>query len=77
MFRTVLKLLKSLYLNILSKPPKYGTVNVTVTDQLNRTIKGAIVQIPTLNMTTTTDNTGKATLRKVPYGTQVIKVTVN
>ncbi len=76
MFHTVLKLLKSLYLNILSKPMK-GTVNVTVTDQLNRTIKGATVQIPTLNMTTTTDNSGKAILRKVPYGTQVIKVTVN
>ncbi len=54
-----------------------GTVNVTVTDQFNRTINGAIVQIPTLNVTTITDNSGKAVLRKVPYGTQIIKVTVN
>jgi len=75
MFHTVLQLLRSLYLSILSKPMK-GTVNVTVIDPLNRVIKGATVQITALNMTSTTNNDGKAVLRKVPYGTQVIKVTV-
>ena len=75
MFHTVLQLLKSLYLNILSKPMK-GTVNVTVNDPLNNVIKGSTVQITSINMTSITDNTGKAILRKVPYGTQVIKVTV-
>jgi len=75
MFHTALQLLRSLYLNILSKPMK-GTVNVTVIDPLNNVIKGATVQITVLNMTSTTDNTGKAVLRKVPYGTQIIKITV-
>jgi len=76
MCHTVLKLLKSLYLSILSKPMK-GTVNVTVTDQLNKVIKGATVQITSLNMTSITDNTGKAVLRKVPYGTYVVKITTS
>ena len=75
MFHTALQLLRSLYLNILSKPMK-GTVNVTVIDPLNNVIKGAIVQITALNIISVTDNTGKAVLRKVPYGTQIIKITV-
>ena len=53
-----------------------STVNVTVTDPLNKVINGATVQITSLNMTSITDVTGKTVLRKVPYGTQVIKVTV-
>jgi hypothetical protein len=75
MFHTVLRLLKSLYLNILSKP-KYGTVNITVTDPLSRPISGATIQIIALNITTITDSTGKAVLRKVPYGTQVINIKI-
>lgn len=53
-----------------------GTVNVTVTDTLNNVIKGATVQIAALSMIAITDATGKAVLKKVPYGNQIIKVTV-
>ena len=52
-----------------------GTINVTVTDPLNRVIQGATVQIVALNMTATTDATGKASLTNVPYSTQTVKVT--
>lgn len=52
-----------------------GTINVTVTDPLNRPVEGATVQIVALNMTATTDATGKAMLPNVPYSTQTVKVT--
>ena len=52
-----------------------GTINVTVTDPVNRPIQGATVQIVALNMTATTDATGKAVLPNVPYSTQIVKVT--
>lgn len=53
-----------------------GTINVTVTDPLNRPVQGATVQIVALNMTATTDATGKAVLPDVLYSTQTVKVTV-
>lgn len=53
-----------------------GTVNVTVTDPLNQPINNATVQIVALNLTATTDATGKATLPNVPYSTQTVKVSV-
>jgi hypothetical protein len=56
-------------------PSKRGTVNVTVTDPLKRLIKGATVQIVKLNITVTTDAAGKAVLRNIPYGKQIIKIT--
>ena len=52
-----------------------GTINVTVTDPLNRPIQGATVQDVALNMTATTDAIGKAVLTNVPYSTQIVKVT--
>lgn len=52
-----------------------GTINVTVTDPLNRPVQGATVQIVALNMTATTDATGKATLTNVPYSTQIVRST--
>lgn len=57
------------------KRPKYGKINVTVIDTLNRPVEGATVQIVALNINTTTDATGKATLQKIPYGNQIIKIT--
>jgi hypothetical protein len=53
---------------------KRGTINITVTDPLKRPIKGVTVQIVALNLTSTTDATGKAVFRKVPYGTQIVKI---
>jgi hypothetical protein len=55
---------------------KRGTVNVTVIDPLKRPIKGATVQIVKLNLAVATDASGKAVLRNVPYGKQIIKITV-
>jgi hypothetical protein len=52
-----------------------GTINVTVNDPLNRPVQGATVQIIALNMTATTDATGKAALTNVPYSTQTVKIT--
>jgi hypothetical protein len=52
-----------------------GTINITVTDPLNQPIQGATVQIIALNMTATTDATGKATLTNVPYSTPTVKIT--
>ncbi len=54
---------------------KYATINVTVKDPLNNPIQRATIQIVALNITRTTDATGKATLQKVPYGNQIIKIT--
>jgi hypothetical protein len=53
-----------------------GTINLTVTDPLNRPVEGATVQIVALNKTATTDATGKAVLPDVPYSTQTVKVSV-
>lgn len=53
-----------------------GTINVTVTDPLNQPVQGATVQITALNMSTTTDATGKAVLPNVPYSTQTMRVAV-
>ena len=53
-----------------------GTINVTVTDPLNRPVEGATVEIVALNMTAITDATGKAVLPNVPYSTPTVKVTV-
>jgi hypothetical protein len=52
-----------------------GTINVTVTDPLNQPIQGATVQIVALNLTATTDATGKASLANVLYSTQTVKIT--
>jgi len=52
-----------------------GAINFTVTDPLNRPVEGATIQDASLNMTTTTDATGKAVLTNVPYSTQTIRIT--
>ncbi len=52
-----------------------GTINVTVIDPLNRPVEGATVQIVALNMTATTDATGKAILPDVLYSTPTVKIT--
>ncbi len=54
---------------------KRGTINLTVTDPLKRPINGATVRIAASNLTATTGATGKAVLKNVPYGKQIIKIT--
>jgi len=67
--------IKNLYENLKSYFLRYGTLNVTVIDLLKRPIKGATIQIFILNLTTTTDSNGKATLRRIPYNNYTVKVT--
>lgn len=51
-----------------------GTVNVTVTDQLDRPVVNANVSIGTI--AGTTDAFGKTVLNNVPYGSQTLTVVV-
>lgn len=63
------------YLSNLFKRPKYGILNITIIDPINRPISNATVQILSLNKTLTTDITGKASLKNIPYNTYTVKIT--
>lgn len=53
-----------------------GTVNVTVTDQLNRPVQGATVSVVGIEESSTTDVNGLAILSNIPYGTRDVKITI-
>ncbi len=74
MEKTITVLVNQPVVNVTVVMDYTGAINFTVTDPLNRPIEGAIIQDAALNMTATTDATGKASLTNVPYSTQTIKI---